>query len=211
MPAGQSEGCARPHEGLLAGLSPGLSVPWCGTGSTEPSQGRLCPLLQHGQINKPLCFIFACSLLLSWKFLLLIVGPSTVVATQRCYRYHTGGCRGRGHGPFCSTRPMLSPEMKGNCPPQLPECESLTDVGPSVCAQERATQRPESRRIIQPSLGCRGAVGWSVPRQRHKPRLWVCSWGLMAHVQPAGNHEPVSWSLSGALSRVHVQHPAGLG
>lgn len=72
----------------------------------------------------------------------------------------TGGCRGRGHAPFCSTRPMLYPEVKGNCPPELPECESLTCVGSSVSAQERAIQHPDSSQLI-PVLarGTKGLCG----------------------------------------------------
>lgn len=90
----------------------------------------------------------------------------------------TGGCTGRGHAPFCSTRPMLYSEMKGNCPPELSQCESLTCVGPSVSAQERAIQHPGSSQLI-PVLP-RGTKGlwWLVPFQRDTKRGSVSADGV---------------------------------
>lgn len=105
---------------------------------------------------------------------------------------------------------MLSPEMKGNCPPELPECESLTHMGPSVSAQERAIQHPDSSHIIPALLrGTEGLCGGQcLARGTQNAALCLlmgsngtlpASWESQAHVLV-----PL---YSGALSRVHVQHP----
>lgn len=77
------------------------------------------------------------------------------------------------------------------------QCESLTCVSPSVSAQERAIQHPAAARLSQPSSGApKGHVLVSASPEGHKTWLCVGWWGLIAHFQPAGNHKPVSWSLS---------------
>lgn len=65
-------------------------------------------------------------------------------------------------------------------------------------------------RLSQPSFGVpRGCVVVSAPPEGHRTWVSVCWWDLMAHLQPAGNHKPVSWPLSALVSCfcVHVKHP----